>query len=54
MTGCDVAEKLVEEQPPKRLRESRVAREQRPYDGFRQIDGREDGPIGVEEVGHEG
>jgi hypothetical protein len=46
----NVAEKLVEEQPPERLRGSRVAGEQRPFDGLRQVDEREDGPIGVGEI----
>ena len=48
--GTDLVEKLVQEEPPQRLGRSRVAREQRALDRFRQIGQREDRPIGVGEV----
>jgi hypothetical protein len=52
--ALNVAKKFVEEQPAERLRGSRVAGEQRPFDGFGQIDEREDRPIGIGEERPEG
>ena len=50
---ADLAEELVEEQAPQRLRRARVAREQRALDRFRQVGQREDRAIGVGEVRRE-
>ena len=54
MAGGDVAKKLIQEQPAKRLGRSRIAGKQRAFDGLRQIDEREDRPVGVGEVRREG
>ncbi len=53
LPGADLAEELVEEQPPHGLRGSRVAREQRALDRLGKVDQREDGPVGVREVRRE-
>ena len=48
-----VGGELVEIEPAKRPRVARVAREQRPLDGLRQVDEAEDGPVEVREMGRE-
>ncbi len=44
---------LVEEQPPQRLRRSRVPREERALHGFRQVGQREDGSVEIGEIRRE-